>query len=75
MAQSIKEPCVSSGGVETCCGWLQLSAAKASRANAGGPRVIAACLVVQVSLEGWLLQHCHFPYLLEDTGFLLLPVQ
>lgn len=37
--------------------------------------MIAACLVVQVSLEGWLLQHCHFPYLLEDTGFLLLPVQ
>lgn len=35
MAQSIKEPCVSSGGVETCCGWLQLSALAAKALPAG----------------------------------------
>lgn len=66
MAQSSKKPCVSSGGVETCWGWLQLSAlvAKASRANAGAPRVIAACLV-QVSLDDGSYCLVIFPFCLK----------
>lgn len=77
MAQRIKEPCVSSGGVETCWGWPQLSVlVQASRANAGGPREVASCLLGGTNLlSRWLPQPCHFPFLLEDAGFLLLPVQ